>query len=59
MKRNGMPFPTGIPLSVMHRLDFSFVFSGPLPASINLFSSRGIFGRGRYQLGWTGIFSYT
>jgi hypothetical protein len=32
MKRNGMPFPTGIPLSVKHRLDFSFVFSGPLPA---------------------------
>jgi hypothetical protein len=32
MKRNGMPFPTGIPLSVKHRLDFTFVFSGPLLA---------------------------
>jgi hypothetical protein len=54
-----MPFPTGIPLSVKHRLDFSFLFSGPLLAWINLFSSRGIFCRGRYQPGWTGIFSYT
>jgi hypothetical protein len=40
---------------VKHCLGFSFVFSAPLPAWRNLFSLRGIFCGGRYQLGCTGI----
>jgi hypothetical protein len=35
---------------VKHCLDFSFVFSAPLPAWRNLISLRGIFCGGRYQL---------
>ncbi len=42
---------------VKHCLDFSFVFSAPLPAWENLFSASGIFCGGRYhQPGCTGIF---
>jgi hypothetical protein len=42
--------------SVKHCLDFSFVFSAPLPAWRNLFSASGSFCGGRYQPGFTGIF---
>ncbi len=42
--------------SIKHYLDFSFVFSAPLPAWKNLFSAIGIFCGGRYQPGCTGIF---
>jgi len=34
---------------VNHCLEFSFVFSAPLPARGNLFSASGIFYGGRYQ----------
>jgi len=44
------------PLYVKHCLDFSFVFSAPLPALRNLFSAIGIFCSGRYQPGCSGIF---
>jgi hypothetical protein len=40
---------------VKHCLDFSFVFSAPLPAWRNLFSASGIICGGRYQPGCTGI----
>jgi hypothetical protein len=39
-----------------HCLDFSFVYSVPLPAWRNLFSASGIFCGGRYQPGCTRIF---
>jgi hypothetical protein len=39
------------PLYVKHCLNFSFVFSAPLPALRNLFSAMGIFCSGRYQPG--------
>jgi hypothetical protein len=42
-------------VNVKHCLDFSFVFSAPLPAWRNLFSASGIFWW-RYQPGCTGIF---
>ncbi len=42
--------------NVKHCLDFSFVFSAPLPAWRNLFAASGIFCGGRYQPGCTGIF---
>jgi hypothetical protein len=35
--------------TVKHCLEFSFVFSAPLPAGRNLFSASGIFCGGRYQ----------
>ncbi len=41
--------------NVKHCLDFSFVFSAPLPASRNLFSASGIFCGGTYQPGSSGI----
>ncbi len=41
---------------VNHCLDFSFVFSAPLPAQRNLFSACGILCGGRYPPGCTGIF---
>jgi hypothetical protein len=37
-------------------LDFSFVFSAPLPAGRTLFAASGILCGGRYQPGCTGIF---
>ncbi len=37
---------------VKHCLDFSFVFSAPLPARRNLFSASGIFYGRRYQPGY-------
>jgi hypothetical protein len=46
----------GILKNVKHCLDFSFVFSAPLPAARNLFSRSQIFFGGRYQPGYTGIF---
>jgi hypothetical protein len=42
--------------SVKHCLDFSFVFSSPLPAWRNLISASGVFCGGRWQPGCTGIF---
>ncbi len=44
-----------VPTHVKHTLDFSFVFSAPLPARRNLFSASGIFCGGRYQPGCTAI----
>ncbi len=41
---------------VKYCLNFSFVFSAPLPAWRNLFSASGIFCGGKYQPGCTGIF---
>jgi hypothetical protein len=41
--------------SVKHCLDFSFVFSSPLPAWRNLFSASGIFCGGRWYPSCTGI----
>jgi len=46
----------GILKNVKHCLDFSFVFSVPLPAARNLFSGSPIFCGERYQPGCTGIF---
>jgi hypothetical protein len=43
-----------VPTHVKHSLDFSFVFSAPLPARRNLFSASGIFCGGGYQPGYTG-----
>jgi hypothetical protein len=44
-----MPVSAGVSLCVKHCLDFSFVFSAPLPAWRNLFSASWIFCGGRYQ----------
>jgi hypothetical protein len=41
---------------IKHCLDFSIVFSAPLPIWRNLFSASGIFCGGRYQPGYTAIF---
>ncbi len=53
---SGTPYPWGRTYHVKQCLDFSFVFSAPLPAWRNLFSESGIFCGGRYQPGSTGIF---
>jgi hypothetical protein len=46
----------GVRDPVKHCLDFSFVFSSPLPALRILFSASGVFCGGRWQPGCTGIF---
>jgi hypothetical protein len=64
------PAPQGLILHAKHCLDFSFVFSAPLPAWRNLLSADrdflwwkvparlywGLLTSGRYQLGCTGVF---
>jgi len=52
----GTPRSLGVTLHVKQCLDFSFVFSAPLPAWRNLFSASRIICCGRYQLGYIGIF---
>jgi len=42
--------------NVKHCVDFSFLFSAPLPPSRNLLAASGIFCGGRYQPGCPGIF---
>jgi hypothetical protein len=45
-----MPYPWGLTYHIQQCLDFSFVFSAPLPARRNLFSASGIFcGEGTSQ----------
>jgi len=44
--------------AVKHCLDFSFVFSAPLPAWRNLFSASGIFCYERYQPGWWNVHNH-
>ncbi len=47
---------TGLSSHIKHCLDFSFVFSAPLPAWRNLFSASVFFCCGSFQPGCTGIF---